>query len=93
MTTHKTMESSKEVKGNLIWQKRVHGRNDGHPDRPGNEDETLPVDVRDAAPKQQKAAKGEGVGRHDPLKPALGDVEGIANGGKDDDDELQREGL
>ena len=55
------MKPSEEIKGNLIGQKGVCCRDDGDPERPGYEDEALPIDIGDAAPYQEKAAKGERV--------------------------------
>lgn len=82
------MESPEDVKGNLVGQERVGGSDDGDPDGACDEDHTLAVDVRDAAPEQEEAAKSERVGRDDPLKPTLGNGEFLAYGGKNNDDGL-----
>lgn len=84
------METPEEIKGNLVGQKGGRGNNGGDPDGAPYEDEALAVDVGDAAPEQEEAAEGEGVGRDDPLQPALGDGQGLTNGGQDDNDTLVR---
>lgn len=68
--------------------KGVRGGNDGDPDGAEDEDEALAVDVGDAAPEEEETAKGEHVGRDDPLLATLGHVELGADGGQDDDDAL-----
>lgn len=59
---YEAVKPPKEVKGDLVGEKGVHSRDDGDPDRPGDEDETFAIDVCNTAPEQEEAAKGEGVG-------------------------------
>lgn len=92
-TTHQPVKPPKQVKRNLIRHKRIRRRNGRHPDRPQDEDEPLAVQVGDAAPEEQEAAERERVGRDDPLLPAFGHGEVVADGGEDDDDALHGEGL
>lgn len=87
------MQSSKKIKRNLIRHKRIHHRHRRHPDGAQDKDEALAVQVGDAAPEEQEAAEGERVGRDDPLLAAFGDGEVAADGGQDDDDALDGEGL
>ncbi len=44
--------------------------------------------VCDTSPKQQKRAKGQSIGGHDPLESALGDVQVPADRRQDDDNGL-----
>ena len=87
------MQAPEQVKRDLVRQERVHGHDDGDPDRAPDEDEALAVDVGNAAPQQEEAAEGEGVGREEPLETAVGDVEVAADGGQQDDDDLVGDGL
>lgn len=82
------MQPSEQIKRNLGRHKRVHGRDDGDPDGPDDEDVALAVDVGDAAPEEEEAAKGQDVGRDDPLLSRVGDVEVPANLRQNDDDGL-----
>lgn len=87
------MESPEQIKGNLVGEKGGGGNDGGDPDRTPYEDEALAVDIGDATPEQEEAAKGEGVGRDDPLEPAFRDGQGLANGGQNDDNALVGESL
>lgn len=87
------MECPKDIKPNLIRHKRIRRRHRRHPNRPQDEDEPLPVQVRNPPPEQQEAAKGQRVRRDDPLLAAVGDGQVVADGGQDDDDALEGEGL
>lgn len=87
------MKPPKQVKRNLIRHKRIRRSNGRHPDGSQDKDEPLAVQVGDAAPEEHEAAKGERVGRDDPLLPAFGHGEVVADGGEDDDDALDGEGL
>lgn len=87
------MQPPKQVKGNLGGDKGVDGAADGDPEGAEDEDEALAVNVGDAAPEEEEAAKGEDVGRDDPLLARVGDVEGLADLREDDDDALAGEGL
>lgn len=80
------MQCSEQIESNLIGQKRVGCGNGCDPDRAPDEDETLAVDVCDAAPNKQEAAEGERVRGNNPLEPSFGDVESFTNSGKDNDD-------
>ena len=82
--THQTVQPPKQIKSNLIPQKRVRGAHRRHPRRPRREDEALPKDVGDAAPQQEEAAEGEGVGRDDPLQAGGGNVEVAGDDGEED---------
>lgn len=87
------MQATKQVKGHLVRHKGIGGGQNGDPDGAEDEDEALAIDICDAAPKEEEAAKGERVGRDDPLLAAVGDGEVAANGGEDDDNALDGEGL
>lgn len=87
------MERPKDIEPNLIGHKRIRRRHGRHPDGAQDEYQPLPVQVRDPAPEQQEAAKGQRVRRDDPLLPAVRDGEVVADGGQDDDDALEGEGL
>lgn len=87
------MKPSEQVKRNLIRHKRIRRRYGRHPDGAEYEDEPFAVQIGDAAPEEQEAAESEGVGRDDPLLAAFGDGEVVADGGEDDDDALDGEGL
>lgn len=67
------MQPPEQIKGNLIRHKRIGSCNNSNPNTPRNENEPLPVDVRYAAPEQEEAAEGEGVGGYDPLQTGFGD--------------------
>lgn len=61
-TTYQTMKPPEEIKGDLIGEKGVHSRDDGHPDRPGNKDQPLAIYVCDTAPEKEKASESKRVG-------------------------------
>lgn len=84
------MQPSEQIKGNLGWQERVHGRDDGDPDGPDDEDVALAIDVGDASPEEEEAAKGQDVRGDDPLLSRVGDVEVPANLWENNDDCLTR---
>lgn len=87
------MQTSKEIKGNLVGHKGIGGRNDGNPYGARNEDQPFTVDVGYAAPEQEEAAEGEGVGGHDPLEAGLWNGQGATYCREDNDDRLQRQRL
>lgn len=87
------MQPAEQRKSNLIPQKRINRTNNSNPRRPRSKNDALPINVGDAAPQEQEAAKSESVGRHDPLQAARGDVEVAAYDGEDDDCGLDGEGL
>jgi hypothetical protein len=87
------MKPPEQVKGNLVGQEGIYSGHDGYPYRAEDEDESLAVDVGNASPQEEEAAKREGVGGDDPLQPTLWDVELATDGGHDDDDTLTGEGL
>jgi hypothetical protein len=87
------VETAEDVKGDFVGGKGVGDDDGGDPGGAGDEDALLAVEVGDAAPEEEEAAEGEGVGGYDPLEALLGDGEGCADGGEDDDDGLEGEGL
>lgn len=91
--THKPMQTPKDIKRNLRRQEGVHNTADCDPDRPEDEDEALSVDIGDAAPKKQEAAKGQDIRRYNPLLAGIGDIKFMTYMGQDDDNSLAREGL
>lgn len=91
--THNALKAPEEIECYLIPQEGV--RHHAHGNKCAAEDEyqALAEDVGDAAPQEQEAAEGDGVGGDDPLQPAVRDPQVFTYGGQGDNDGLDRKGL
>lgn len=91
--TYQTLESSEKIECDLVWQEWVDDGGDGYPSRAPDEDLALAVDVGNAAPKQEEAAKGKIICRHHPLQPRIRNVQVPADCWQDNDNCLPRYSL
>lgn len=61
------MQGAEDIKDDFVGSEDSCGAYDADPKRAENEDEAFAVNIGDAAPEEEEAPKGQGIGRYYPL--------------------------